>query len=240
MPVWVKVCGLTRLQDVEAAVAAGADAVGLVMAPESPRFVSPDQARKLASYARDLAPGVAVVGVFTQTDAGLLLSTARAAGVDLVQLHGQQSGRTRWSLERAGFPCIRALWPSEQAPQAPATEDFALLEGQEPAGWEPDSCGPPRAFLLDRRSGQRQGGTGLSHPVTWAAWWVRRLSVRAPVVLAGGLSPDNVASYLDHARPWGVDASSALEVPGCPGVKDPGRIRAFVQAVREWEKEHGT
>ena len=220
----------------EAALQAGADAIGLVLARQSPRRVEPPVARQLARLARRLRPGVRVVGVFTDHDAQQLAAWAREAEVDVIQLHGGQRPSCRASCTAAGFDCIQAVWPDD--PADPSAGDGADGEGPQGVVGEPGPA--PWAYLLDRRTRDRPGGTGLTHPPQGAARWARALSRRAPVILAGGLGPDNVAAFLEAVRPWGVDASSGVERPGQPGVKDPGALRAFVQAVRRWEAHHGT
>lgn len=222
---WIKLCGLTREEDVRLAVRAGADAVGLVLAAESPRRVGVDRAARLAAAAREeprpqgCAP-VQVVGVFTQSDGEWVVRAARSARLDLIQLHGGQPESLRHRLEQAGWPCIRTLWPAA---------------GETPPRWEGSA---PWAFLLDSRSGKQAGGTGTPQVADLAAGWQRCLAPSAPVILAGGLGPHNVTFYLEAVGPWGVDASSGLERPGCPGIKDPEAVRAFIEAARRWEMEH--
>ena len=248
---WIKLCGMTREPDVQAAVEAGADAVGVVLVPTSPRYVDALRARELARLARALRPAVRVVGVFTQPDPREVVHAARIAEVDLVQLHGGQDEAARDAIEQAGFPCIRTVWPPQgsqarssagpsAAPRHVAPENPPGPEGPSdpeelPAATEGR---PPWAYLLDRRTDRMPGGTGLQHDAARAARWARVLSARAPVILAGGLRPDNVVGFLRAVQPWGVDASSGVERPGKPGVKDPAALRAFVQAVRAWEEEH--
>lgn len=249
MHVWVKVCGLVRPQDALEAVRAGADAVGLILTPRSPRAVSPDQARALAYLARAEAAAlgrkVRVVGVFSGEDGGMILTLARLAGVDTVQLHGGEPEPVRLHLEATGFRTVRTLWPSGSRPAEPgdAGAGAGLLDfAARPLPW---------AVLLDSRSGAPADGTGasaktlvggtgvrLAQPVAsqWAAW-LRARQLR--VILAGGLRPANVQAALSSIRPWGVDVSSGVEEPGRPGVKEPQAIRAFVQAVREWEVRDG-
>lgn len=221
---WVKLCGFTREPDVRVAVRAGADAIGLVLAPDSPRRVSVEQACRLAEVAReqsvaDRGRPVQVVGVFTQSDGEWVAQAAEAIRLDAIQLHGGQPEALRRRLEEAGWACIRTLWPSW---------------GDPPPAWEGRA---PWAFLLDSRSQGRAGGTGIPQAVKVARAWREALGTVAPVILAGGLGPHNVAFYLDAVRPWGVDASSGLERPGTPGIKDPETVRLFVQAVRHWEVE---
>lgn len=248
--VWVKVCGLRRDVDVAAAVSAGADAVGLVLTDRSPRAVSPDQAAALAKVARDEAAAagrsVVVVGVFSGESADVILARAKLSGVDAVQLHGGESEAVRRQLEAAGLRrTIRALWPSQMPPgdeappgnaQSPSAVRFPDTSAIAGTGVTPSQGGGPWAVLLDSRTPSRAGGTGQPLAPELAAAWSAYLAARGlHVILAGGLRPDNVADALAAARPWGVDVSSGVEVPGRPGVKDSAAIRAFVEAVRAWE-----
>lgn len=233
-PVWVKVCGLRRDEDVVAAVQAGVDAVGLMLTERSPRFVAPDRAGALAELARAEAAAsgrqVMVVGVFSGEPAEVILDRARQSGVDAVQLHGGEGEAVCRRLEAAGLRrIIPVLWPSAMpaGEGEPAPSDLVM----------PWPSGGPWAVLLDSRAPARPGGTGQRLDPGLAAAWRAHLAARGVrVILAGGLRPDNVADALDAVRPWGVDVSSGVEVPGQPGVKDPRAIRAFVEAVRAWEE----
>lgn len=224
--IWVKVCGLTRPSDVEAALRAGVDAVGVVLTRRSPRCVTPEQAAVLVEVARRAAAeagrvGVVTVGVFSGEDDVTILDRARRSGVDAVQLHGGESDETQARLAAEGYAVIRTLWPSAPGP-----------------GAAPDVPVPPWAVLLDSRTPSQAGGTGRRLDPAVAASWVGRLrEAGLRVILAGGLSADHVAGIVDRVRPWGVDVSSGVEVPGRPGVKDPEAVRAFVRAVRVWEDE---
>ncbi|HEY8426577.1 MAG TPA: phosphoribosylanthranilate isomerase [Limnochordales bacterium] len=224
--IWVKVCGLMRPSDVEAAIRAGVDAIGVVMTPKSPRCVTPEQAAVLVEAARHAAAEagrgrIVAVGVFSGEDDATILHRARRSGVDAVQLHGGESDATVARLSAEGFAVIRTLWPSAPDP------------GDAPLGDV-----PPWAILLDSRTPSQVGGTGRRlDPAVAASWAARLRKAGLRVILAGGLSPDHVAGIVHRIRPWGVDVSSGVEVPGRPGVKDPEAVRAFVRAVRAWEDE---
>ena len=231
-PVWVKVCGLRRAEDVLAAVRAGVDAVGLILTPRSPRAVSPEQAAELARLARAEASAsgrrVLVVGVFGGEPEDVIVDGARRSGVDAVQLHGGEAEPVRLRLETAGFRTIRVLWPSEMPPTGKAATPTPAPDGPPAAR--------PWAVLLDSHTPSGTGGTGVRLDVGLAAAWTAHLAAQGlRVILAGGLRPDNVTDALRSVRPWGVDVSSGVERPGQPGVKDPEAIRAFVEAVRAWE-----
>ena len=197
---WVKVCGITRREDAEVAVDAGADAVGFVLYPGSPRSVTPSTARKLG----ERLPAIRVV-VTVDLDPLDLLETARLAGADGVQPHGQYAAAAARAAVGNGFLVLRPI---------PVDGPFRL-----------DDLPTTEIPLLDTRRPGVHGGTGETFDWTLAA------GITRPFVLAGGLRPDNVASAIDRVHPWGVDASSGLE--SAPGVKDHGLIEAFLAETRE-------
>lgn len=203
--IFVKICGITRGEDALAAVAAGADALGFVFWPGSPRAVTAETA---AHISRELPPFVARVGVFVDASLRELRDTADLAGLDVLQLHGSLSPE-----DCAGMPrrVIKALSVGAQF----RAED-AIAFGSHAAG-----------VLLDTYSRSSPGGTGVAFDWTRA----RGLSRRLPfLLLAGGLDPENVAEAISVAQPHGVDVSSGVE--RSPGVKDHGKLRAFVAAAR--------
>lgn len=196
---FLKVCGITRAEDARAAVEAGARAVGFVLAPESPRYVAPERA---AAMARDLPPGVARVGVTVDGDVGRLRALVRAIGLTAVQVHGEADPAALSTLQ---VPVVKAL--------------------AFPPGAGLDRLEPYRAFpiLLDGWSPQIRGGTGAR-----ADWELAAKAGAAGfrVLLAGGLSEDNVLEAVAAVAPLAVDVNSGVERE--PGVKDPARIRAVV------------
>lgn len=204
---WVKICGLSTPEAVETAVDAGADAVGFVLAPGSPRTVDAGLAASLVSAARAAARragrDVETVAVVRGQPLEEIARLARAAGVDTVQLHGDEPDSVADALREAGFRVIRALAAGEYTRR---TE----------AGWS-----SPDRLLLDAAvpgSGARFTEDELrSAP---SGFWA----------LAGGLSPENVASAVESLRPRGVDVSSGVE--SSRGVKDLGLIKAFIAAAR--------
>ncbi|MEZ5317080.1 MAG: phosphoribosylanthranilate isomerase [Vicinamibacterales bacterium] len=180
----VKICGLTRREDVEAAVAAGADALGFICWPNSPRFVPPRAVRALAA---DLPALVARVGVFVGAPPDEVRDTVGAAGLAAVQLHGDEAVG---DYAVVGRPLIRAVSLLTDEDVARAVELPAAV-----------------TVLVDAHDPARRGGTG-----TRADW--RRaaaLARRRPILLAGGLGPENVAEALHEVRPWGIDVSSGVE-----------------------------
>lgn len=216
MRLFVKICGVMDEVAAAAAAAAGADAVGFIFHPLSRRYLSPARA---AAISRTLPPGVARVGVFVGADLDEIAGTAGVAGLGYVQLHGDQTADfaagVRW---RTGCRIIRAVRLRPGA-DAGALRDY-----------------PADAFLLDSYSPEMPGGTGTVSDWGAARRAVRRLSPGGagarPVILAGGLTPANVAAALSAVSPGGVDVSSGVERDG---VKDPALIEAFCAACRRWE-----
>lgn len=203
--VWVKVCGLTRPEDVEAAVASGADAVGLVLVGRSPRCLDERRATELAAIAK---ARTAVV-VLVEGEPRQALAAARLIGADTVQPYGLHAVAIAEAALESG---MNALLPVPVSSGEPIN-----LDGL-PAGARP---------LLDTAVGGASGGAGVSFD------WRRAHGITGAVV-AGGLSPENVAVAIAQAEPWGVDASSGLETE--LGVKDHGKVSAFVQAAKTPEE----
>lgn len=203
----VKICGLTTMEDASAAVETGADAIGFVFAP-SPRRVTPAQAVEIGAR---LPPGILKVGVFVAPEPREVAVILEAAGLDLAQIHGAFPEEARRSL---GARAIRGVRVGRDEPSP-------IL-----------ALGGPRFLLLDAYHPDKEGGTGR----TFA--WARAAAYRglgAPILIAGGLDPDNVRTALETARPDGVDVSSGVEHR--PGRKDPEKMAAFVRAVRCWERQ---
>lgn len=204
-PLRVKVCGLTDAAAARAA--AGADRAGLVFAP-SPRRVDADRAARLVA---DVA--AAWVGVFVDPDPAAVVALADRLDLATVQLHGDETPETCRRIREATG---REVWKAVRWDAHPDAVE-AWAESVD-------------AFLVDAGDGGRLGGTGRTLP--WeelAERWARERR-RIPMILAGGLDPDNVAEAVAIVDPDGVDASSRLERE--PGRKDPGLVRAFVRAAR--------
>lgn len=201
---FVKICGITNLDDAIAAVEAGADALGFNFYRPSPRYISPQNARQIVEQ---LPPSILTVGVFVNEDSDSLLETAAEAGVFALQLHGDES--PEYCRKLAGRYIIKALG---------AAEDFDA--GQANA-YEVE------AIMLDRKDDTLRGGTGRTFD-----WSIARHAnqLKAKLFLAGGLSPENVAEAIATVRPYAVDACSSLE--DSPGAKNHERMRLFVKTVR--------
>jgi phosphoribosylanthranilate isomerase len=203
----IKICGITNLEDALIAVGAGADALGFVFAAGSPRRVTPDTAARIAGR---LPPFVARVGVFVNESAEKVRETAALCGLDTLQFHGCET--PAFCREFAPLKVCKAF----------RVESAASLESL------PDY--PVDAWLLDSFVPGQAGGTGAVFNWDLAAAAQRH---GRPLVLAGGLTPGNVAQAIEQVRPYAVDVSSGVEA--APGRKDPARVIAFCEAVRRSE-----
>lgn len=198
----VKLCGITRAEDGVAAAAAGVDAIGLVFYPPSARFVTTDQAAEILAT---LPPLVTTVGLFVDADPQQVRAVLAALPLDVVQFHGSESAAY---CESFGRPYIKAV------PMAD-TDDVMVYSRQHPAA---------QALLLDSHGGGQVGGTG--ERFDW-----QRIPPRLdkPLILAGGLNPDNVAAAIRQVCPYAVDVSSGVEIT--KGIKDNKRVNAFMYSV---------
>jgi phosphoribosylanthranilate isomerase len=193
----VKICGITRLRDAQAAVEHGAAAIGFNFWPSSPRFIDPYRARKIA---RALPPFIATVGVFVNQPTEYINGVASLVPLTVVQLHGDESPAFAVRLSR---PVLKAVTLSERSGE-----------------W------PPNVMLLvDVHDPAKRGGTGRT--ADWAL--AAALARERRIVLAGGLTSDNVADALSAVQPWGIDVSSGVEE--APGIKDERRIAALFAAI---------
>ena len=198
----VKICGLTRPQDVEAAVACGADAIGLVFYAPSPRAVDLEQARILAAK---VPAFVAVTGLFVNPERDYVEAVLDAVPLDLLQFHGDESPEFCQSFGRRWIKAVRVREPG-QIEQAFA--DYHQASGLLVDAWDPN----------------RYGGTGQSFN-----WSLIPESRPLPLILAGGLSSDNVARAIEQVRPWAVDVSGGVEES--KGKKDTTKLSQFFKEV---------
>jgi phosphoribosylanthranilate isomerase len=196
----VKICGITRLEDAEAAVDAGAGAIGFVFWPQSPRFIDPHRARKIAAM---LPPLVTAVGVFVNQPLDYVNGVSSLVRLGAVQLHGDE---TPDFAAAVASPVIKALSPGAAAVQTWPASVRLLLDVHDPVA---------------------RGGTGRT--IDWAA--AGEIATLRPILLAGGLTPDNVAEAVARVRPFGIDVSSGVE--RAPGIKDHRRLRALFEAVHD-------
>lgn len=214
MSVRVKICGITRLQDAQEAWAAGADALGLNFYPRSPRYVEPGVAAALARTRPALG---AVVGVFVNESPDIIRARVRECGLTVVQLHGDEPPE---ACAGFGVPVIKAL-------RVRGPEDVAKARTYVGAG--------DVATLLLDGAAPGYGGGGVTFDWSLVA---RLTDTGLPVLVAGGLGPDNVAQAVRATRPYGVDVASGVEAS--PGIKDARAVRAFIRnakTVNLWEQE---
>lgn len=204
----VKICGITRERDAVAAARAGADAVGFVFWPGSPRQITPRAAARLG---RTVPPFVTRVGVFVNASPAAVTRAVQDARLDAVQLHGDEDPR---AYRRCGAAVIKAL------PLSSASDLRKAL--RYPADV---------TVLVDVRDPVRRGGTGRLANWTLAA----RLARTRPILLAGGIGPANARRAVRNVRPWGIDVSSAVEV--APGRKSANQIAALMKNLAKIDRE---
>jgi phosphoribosylanthranilate isomerase len=213
---WVKICGITNLEDALTAVESGADALGFVFHEKSPRNIGWEAAR---SIVRELPAGIEKVGVFVNQSEDSICDVADKVGLSAVQLHGDNEDPYVADLVAKRRPALKIVIAISM--HHPKPEGWAMM-------WTPEVV---HAFLVDSGDSLRPGGTGESFD------WQKehaRISVIARlgrIAVAGGLTPANVGEAMRILEPWGVDVSSGVE--SMPGKKDAEKVRAFVTAVRQ-------
>jgi len=201
----VKICGIRSPEEGRMVVELGADAVGLVFYPASSRYVSPERASEICAA---IPPFVARVGVFVDENPETVATLARQIGLDAVQLHGSEPPAVCEALSR----------------QTRVIKVFRVKEEGDLAGMEAHRVS---AFLLDSRVEGLPGGTGRTFPWGIAEAAAGRLK---PLILSGGLNPDNVGEAIRRVRPYAVDVSTGVE---SGGTKDPAKVEAFIKAALE-------
>jgi phosphoribosylanthranilate isomerase len=206
----VKICGLKTLDEALAAWEAGADLLGFNFHPPSPRYIAPTDCARLVDALRAAGCRATLVGVFVNRPAKEIEVLLEACGLDLAQLSGNEPAL---SLSELGERAFKALRPS------------GLESLEKDLLYYPSRPEAP-AWLVDANQAGKFGGTGQK-----ADWGLAAsLASRYPILLAGGLTADNVPRAVSAVHPWGVDVASGVE--SAPGQKDPARMRAFVQAAR--------
>jgi phosphoribosylanthranilate isomerase len=202
----VKVCGITNYHDAALALDQGVDALGFNFFPPSPRYIDPAGAHEII---RRLPPFSISVGLFVNAGIEEAIKIARSAGVQAIQLHGDES--PEYCRKLSDWPLLKAIRVGEDG--------------------LPDNLQeyPVRAFVLDVKDDVLFGGTGRSFD------WRLARGVRHPFILAGGLRPDNVREAIRAARPYGVDVCSGVEA--LPGKKDPKLLADFMNEVRDVSRE---
>jgi phosphoribosylanthranilate isomerase len=203
MAVRVKICGITRLQDLHAACAAGADALGFVFYEKSPRNVSVDTAVALLHA---MPPFVQSVGLFVNAEPAFIEAVLDAVPLDLLQFHGDE---TPEACERHGRPYIKAVRVNQDTDLLKCAAEF----------------GSARGLLLDAYVPGVAGGTGERFD-----WRLIPPDLPGSVVLSGGLTPDNVAAAVQQVRPWAVDVSSGVEAS--KGIKDAQKLAQFIAKAK--------
>jgi len=211
---YVKICGITHLEDARCAASAGADFLGFILYPKSPRYIAPEAAGEIVQAIRaEFGAAPRCVGVFVDEPVDAVRAAIETVHLDLAQLHGAETPDVVAALAPRAFKALR--------PQTLAEAQKAFA-----------SYGPPSApstapaLLVDAYHPQQMGGTGQVADLEIARW----LAERCRLLLAGGLTPDNVADAIAQVRPWGVDVASGVEVS--KGKKDHAKVREFIEAVR--------
>jgi phosphoribosylanthranilate isomerase len=203
MAVRVKICGITRIEDLNAACSAGADALGFVFHAPSPRNLNIEQA---AGLVKALPPFVQSVGLFVDAGPDFVEAVLKAVPLDMLQFHGDESPKF---CGRFGRPYIKAIRVREGVDLVKCTADY----------------GDARGLLLDAYVPGMAGGTGERFD-----WSLIPVGLSKPLVLSGGLTPDNVAEAIRQVKPWAVDVSSGVEQT--KGIKDAARVAAFIQGAK--------
>ncbi|MES2636407.1 MAG: phosphoribosylanthranilate isomerase [Pseudomonadota bacterium] len=200
----VKICGITNVQDALAAIAYGADAIGLVFYAPSPRFVSISQAQQIVAA---IPPFISVVGLFVNATVAEIETVLSQVRLDILQFHGDE---TPAECERIKLPYLKAIR---------VKNDTNLLQ------YQVEFCSA-KALLLDTYSEAAFGGTG--HVFDWK---LIPQNMTMPIILAGGLNAENVADAIKQVRPYAVDVSGGVEIS--KGIKESAKIAAFMRAVDE-------
>lgn len=200
-----KICGITRVEDALVAARAGADAIGLVFYKPSPRAVTIAQARQIIAA---LPPFITVVGLFVNASRCEVNETLDAVRLDVLQFHGDETPEQCQGYNRPYLKALRVR-PEDDIP--------AICEQYRDAA----------ALLLDAFVEGIPGGTGVAFD-----WSLIPTQLNKPIILAGGLTPENVSEAIEQVRPYGVDVSGGVELS--KGIKDARRVEGFVKAVRSW------
>ena len=202
----IKICGIKNVTDALAAMDAGADLIGFNFYPKSPRYIDVGRCRDIMSVMRKYGH-ITYVGVFVNASVVEIRATIETCGLSLAQLHGDETPEMLNSLNGKAFKAFRGVTDVET--------DKRMIANGKPA------------FLVDAAVKGVYGGSGVT------ADWSKAvdLAKKYPLLLAGGLTPENVADAVRQVKPWGVDVASGVE--SAPGEKDAGKMKVFVQAVRE-------
>jgi phosphoribosylanthranilate isomerase len=210
--VHVKICGITNIEDALIAADAGADLLGFVFYAQSPRYIEPERAREIIAALRMRSKAPKFVGVFVNESLDRVQAIMQTAQLDFAQLHGDEPPDMVHALSPFSFKALRL----QDAKRSLALVETyrAVVKNNTPA------------FIVDAYDTKQFGGTGTRADWSLAA----SISNGLPILLAGGLNPENVADAIHAVRPWGVDVSSGVE--RAPGLKDHTKVRQFVRASR--------
>ncbi|MBD3320321.1 MAG: phosphoribosylanthranilate isomerase [Chitinivibrionales bacterium] len=206
MPVRIKICGITRYEDARIAAGLGADALGFIFYPESPRYIVPAAAKRIIAQ---LPPFISKTGVFVNETEEFIHAAIRESGIDTIQLHGNES---------PAF-CARMPLPVVKAFSIDSNADIDLLGRYSVAG-----------FLLDTWDKSLRGGTGKTFDWSIAEKACRKYPA---VILAGGLGPTNISEALENVLPYGVDVNSGVEIK--PGIKNPKKLKETITLAKNWK-----
>ncbi len=210
----VKICGITNLDDAILAAEAGADFLGFVFYPKSPRYVTPETARDLIAALRGSRLAPRFVGVFVDEPVDNVRRIMDLCGLDLAQLHGSEPPLEVQMLAPRAYKALRPKHWADAYAAVGAYQASVPMRDDQPA------------FLIDAYHPWQFGGTGEEADQRSA----RLVAARFPILLAGGLTPENVRAAIENVRPWGVDVSSGVEA--APGKKDAEKVRAFIATAR--------
>ncbi|UJP05277.1 MAG: phosphoribosylanthranilate isomerase [Nitrosomonas sp.] len=204
MTVKVKVCGITRSEDAQVAIQYGADAIGFVFWPKSPRYIDPQSA---ADISAKIPAFVTTVGVYVDPDAAWVEQSSRIAKLGLLQFHGDESPEF---CSQFSLPYIKAVRVRQGADLLQYAARYHTAKG----------------LLLDAYTEEMPGGTGHTFD-----WNLIPRDLPRPLILSGGLNPGNIAAAIQQTEPWAVDVSSGVEI--AKGIKDSNKIFAFMQGVKQ-------
>ena len=204
----VKFCGITNVEDAYAAIEAGADLLGFNFYAKSPRYIAPEKACEIAAQIRSNGQKPLLVGVFVNAPLEEVQAILKIAQIDLAQLHGDEPVRVVKQLNGHGFKALR-----------PTSEQEAEIDAERFVPYGPNAP----VLLVDAYRKDQYGGTG--HTADWSI--ATKLAQHYPILLAGGLTPENVAEAIRQVRPWGVDVASGVEL--APGKKDAAKMKLFVE-----------
>ena len=208
----VKICGITRVEDALSAVNAGADAIGLVFYAPSPRFVTTEQAQQIVAA---LPPFVSVVALFVNATQAEIETIVNQVPIDIVQFHGDETpAECEQISQQINLPFYKAIRVKAESNLLQYALEFASA----------------KALLLDTYTEAAFGGTGLVFD-----WNLIPKNMTKPIILAGGLVPENVALAITQVRPYAVDVSGGVE--SAKGIKDAAKIAALMRAVKEFRSE---